>query len=70
MEKIFIVLAYLANTGIENALVEHEIYGHMTVGSVMSGSNYIRRKRHGCFSRNTATSPVKCFCFLITRCFE
>ena len=47
MEKIVIACCgtYLANTGIENILVEHEIFGPGVVKSVMSGSNYIRGKR-------------------------
>ena len=47
MEKIVTVCCgtYLANTGIENVLAEHEIYGPGVVEYVMSGSNYIRGKR-------------------------
>ena len=47
IEKIVTVCCgtYLANTGIEHVLAEHEIYGPGVVESVMSGSNYIRGKR-------------------------
>ena len=47
MEKIVIACCqtYLANTRVENVLVEHEFYGPGLVKSVMSGSNYICGKK-------------------------
>ena len=47
MEKTVIACCgtYLASTGIENVLVEHDIYGPGVVKSLMNGSNYIRGKR-------------------------
>ena len=47
MEKIVIVCYgnHLANTAIENVLVEHEIFSPGMVKCVMSGSNYVRWKR-------------------------
>ena len=47
MEKVVIACIgqYLGDIGIENVLVENEIFGPISVKSVMNGGNYIRGKR-------------------------
>ena len=47
MEKVIIACIgqYLGDIGIENVLVENEIFGPISVKGVMNGSNYIRGKR-------------------------
>ena len=73
MEKIVIACCgtFLANTRIENVLVEHEIYGPDVVKCVTVWKQlHSWKKSHDSFSRNITTSSTRCFCFFITRCFE
>ena len=36
---------YLETSGLQNILVEHEIFGPGVVNTVMSGGDYVRAKR-------------------------
>ena len=47
LEKVVIgcLGAYLESSGIQNLMVEEEIFGPTVVNSVMNGGNYIRGKR-------------------------
>lgn len=60
MKKVVIACVdkYFEESGIDNVFIENEIYGSVSVKSVLSGGNYIREKKEDSFTIRSYESVI------------